>query len=90
MNILDLNVSVRLISVNPCLFMYLVSLKAANLFSIYITIFIGAYFGIAVAFMLYKNELNDAKAVDREKSVYHSDVFAMIGTLFLFLFLAII
>ncbi len=53
----------------------------------YVTfLFIGAYFGIAVSVMLYKDVLTDVKAVEREKTVYHSDVFAMIGTLFLFCF----
>jgi ammonium transporter Rh len=54
------------------------------LFSIFSVI--GAYFGIAVAYVLYNKELTDTKAQDREKSVYHSDVFAMVGTLFLFCF----
>ena len=36
--------------------------------------------------MLHKKELSDTKVQEREKSVYHSDVFAMIGTLFLFCF----
>ena len=50
-------------------------------------LFIGAYFGLAVSFMLYnKKGLEDPKAGEREKSVYHSDVFAMVGTLFLFCF----
>ena len=47
---------------------------------------LGAYFGLAVSFMLYKKEVTDTEASEREKSVYHSDVFAMIGTLFLFCF----
>jgi len=51
-----------------------------------IFLFIGAYFGIAVAYVLYKKQLNDIESTEREKSVYHSDVFAMIGTLFLFCF----
>lgn len=36
--------------------------------------------------MLYKKEVVGEEAANREKSVYHSDVFAMIGTLFLFCF----
>jgi ammonium transporter Rh len=36
--------------------------------------------------MLYNNKIATQEAEDREKSVYHSDVFAMIGTLFLFCF----
>lgn len=47
---------------------------------------VGAYFGLAVSFMLYKKEVTETEASEREKSVYHSDVFAMIGTLFLFCF----
>jgi ammonium transporter Rh len=46
----------------------------------------GAYFGIAVAYMLYDKELTSIEAEQREKSVYHSDLFAMVGTLFLFCF----
>lgn len=37
----------------------------------------GAYFGLAVAKMLYGEHLT--KENDKEGSVYHSDVFAMIG-----------
>ncbi len=39
-----------------------------------------------MAYVLYKKQLNDIESTEREKSVYHSDVFAMIGTLFLFCF----
>ena len=38
----------------------------------------GAYFGLAVTRMIY-NE-NHSKGNDKEGSVYHSDMFAMIGT----------
>ena len=48
--------------------------------------FIGAYFGIAVSYMLYDKALLTVEAEQREKSVYHSDLFAMIGTIFLFCF----
>jgi len=34
--------------------------------------------------MLYKKEVSNTEVQEREKSVYHSDIFAMIGTLFLF------
>ncbi|XP_063173378.1 ammonium transporter Rh type A isoform X2 [Candoia aspera] len=44
----------------------------------------GAYFGLAVARMLYRPGLK--KGHVKEGSVYHSDLFAMIGTLFLWLF----
>lgn len=36
--------------------------------------------------MLYNKKVTEIEASEREKSVYHSDVFAMIGTLFLFCF----
>ena len=37
----------------------------------------GAYFGLAVAGVLYRSGLR--KGHDNEESVYHSDLFAMIG-----------
>jgi ammonium transporter Rh len=42
----------------------------------------GAYFGLTVAKMLHHKDLENEK----ESAVYHSDMFAMIGTLFLWLF----
>ena len=36
----------------------------------------GAYFGLAVARVLYKKDIEDSR---KEGAVYHSDVFAMIG-----------
>ncbi|CAF1056976.1 unnamed protein product [Rotaria sordida] len=53
--------------------------------SMFVHVF-GAYFGIAVSYMLYDKELTSIEAEQREKSVYHSDLFAMIGTIFLFCF----
>ncbi|KAJ6652754.1 hypothetical protein lerEdw1_010902 [Lerista edwardsae] len=44
----------------------------------------GAYFGLMVSRMLYRPQLD--KSRERDGSTYHSDVFAMIGTLFLWLF----
>ncbi|XP_007934350.1 ammonium transporter Rh type A [Orycteropus afer afer] len=44
----------------------------------------GAYFGLAVAGVLYRSGLR--RGHDSEESVYHSDLFAMIGTLFLWMF----
>ncbi|NXG23181.1 RHAG protein, partial [Grallaria varia] len=44
----------------------------------------GAYFGLAVAWMLYRPGLKSKH--ENEESTYHSDMFAMIGTLFLWLF----
>ncbi|XP_078483673.1 rh type B glycoprotein [Ciona intestinalis] len=43
----------------------------------------GAYFGLAVARVLYKKSQTLSK---NEGSEYHSDIFAMIGTLFLWLY----
>ncbi|XP_043860572.1 ammonium transporter Rh type A [Dromiciops gliroides] len=45
----------------------------------------GAYFGLAVAGVLYRPGLRGRRH-DNEESVYHSDLFAMIGTLFLWMF----
>ncbi|NXB07876.1 RHAG protein, partial [Cnemophilus loriae] len=44
----------------------------------------GAYFGLAAAFILYRPGL--ANKHEDDESTYHSDMFAMIGTLFLWLF----
>ncbi|XP_005359839.1 ammonium transporter Rh type A [Microtus ochrogaster] len=44
----------------------------------------GAYFGLAVAGVLYRPGLR--REHKNEESVYHSDLFAMIGTLFLWIF----
>ncbi|NWT98006.1 RHAG protein, partial [Urocynchramus pylzowi] len=44
----------------------------------------GAYFGLAAAFILYRPGLTNKH--DNDESTYHSDLFAMIGTLFLWLF----
>ncbi|KAM5164667.1 ammonium transporter Rh type A [Mantella aurantiaca] len=44
----------------------------------------GAYFGLAASAVLYRSGLK--KGHDNEGSVYHSDLFAMIGTLFLWMF----
>ncbi|XP_053133189.1 ammonium transporter Rh type B isoform X2 [Hemicordylus capensis] len=44
----------------------------------------GAYFGLMVSRMLYRPHLD--RSQQREGSTYHSDLFAMIGTLFLWLF----
>ncbi|XP_006860678.1 PREDICTED: ammonium transporter Rh type A [Chrysochloris asiatica] len=44
----------------------------------------GAYFGLTVARILYRPGLRGGH--DNEESVYHSDLFAMIGTLFLWIF----
>ncbi|KAL6474159.1 hypothetical protein MHYP_G00177200 [Metynnis hypsauchen] len=44
----------------------------------------GAYFGLAVSWVLYRPNLKESSRLNG--SMYHSDVFAMIGTLFLWMF----
>ncbi|XP_021502717.1 ammonium transporter Rh type C [Meriones unguiculatus] len=44
----------------------------------------GAYFGLTVTWILYRKNLEQSK--QRQSSVYHSDLFAMIGTLFLWVY----
>uniref|UniRef100_A0A8C9NJZ9 Ammonium transporter Rh type A n=1 Tax=Serinus canaria TaxID=9135 RepID=A0A8C9NJZ9_SERCA len=44
----------------------------------------GAYFGLAAALVLYRPGLTNKH--ENDESTYHSDMFAMIGTLFLWLF----
>uniref|UniRef100_A0A7N6FJT2 Ammonium transporter AmtB-like domain-containing protein n=1 Tax=Anabas testudineus TaxID=64144 RepID=A0A7N6FJT2_ANATE len=44
----------------------------------------GGYYGLAISWILYRPNLNKSKHLNG--SVYHSDLFAMIGTLFLWLF----
>ncbi|KAK0138182.1 Ammonium transporter Rh type B [Merluccius polli] len=44
----------------------------------------GAYFGLMVTRVLYRPNLDKSK--HRNSSVYHSDLFAMIGTLYLWMF----
>uniref|UniRef100_A0A7N8Y5I5 Rh family, C glycoprotein a n=1 Tax=Mastacembelus armatus TaxID=205130 RepID=A0A7N8Y5I5_9TELE len=44
----------------------------------------GGYYGLAISWVLYRQNLNQSKHL--QGSVYHSDVFAMIGTLFLWMF----
>ncbi|GFR72859.1 ammonium transporter Rh type B-like [Elysia marginata] len=43
----------------------------------------GAYFGLAVSRVLYRD---DVEKSDKEGSVYHSDMFAVIGSVFLWMF----
>lgn len=45
----------------------------------------GAYFGLMVSRIIYTKDTEEAEE-ENEKSVYHSDIFAMIGTVFLWLF----
>lgn len=44
----------------------------------------GAYFGLVIARVLYRPQLD--KSRHREGSVYHSDLFAMIGAIYLWMF----
>uniref|UniRef100_A0A668RM58 Ammonium transporter AmtB-like domain-containing protein n=1 Tax=Oreochromis aureus TaxID=47969 RepID=A0A668RM58_OREAU len=44
----------------------------------------GAYYGLSISWMLYRPNLHQSSRL--QGSVYHSDVFAMIGTLFLWMF----
>ncbi|XP_059206911.1 rh family, C glycoprotein a [Centropristis striata] len=44
----------------------------------------GGYYGLAISWVLYRPNLNQSKRLNG--SVYHSDMFAMIGTLFLWMF----
>uniref|UniRef100_A0AAQ5YQC5 Ammonium transporter AmtB-like domain-containing protein n=1 Tax=Amphiprion ocellaris TaxID=80972 RepID=A0AAQ5YQC5_AMPOC len=44
----------------------------------------GGYYGLAISWVLYRPNLHLSKRLNG--SVYHSDVFAMIGTLFLWMF----
>nr|XP_033781397.1 ammonium transporter Rh type B [Geotrypetes seraphini] len=44
----------------------------------------GAYYGLVVAWVLYRPQLD--KSRHKERSVYHSDLFAMIGTIYLWMF----
>ncbi|XP_063055383.1 ammonium transporter Rh type B [Engraulis encrasicolus] len=44
----------------------------------------GAYFGLVVARVLYRPNLDKSK--HKNGSVYHSDIFAMIGTIYLWMF----
>nr|KAI8747398.1 ammonium transporter Rh type A-like [Biomphalaria glabrata] len=43
----------------------------------------GAYFGLTISRVLYNAEVEQSK---KENSVYHSDMFAVVGTIFLWLF----
>ncbi|XP_046714391.1 rh family, C glycoprotein a isoform X1 [Silurus meridionalis] len=44
----------------------------------------GAYYGLTISWILYRPNLNQSKRLNG--STYHSDVFAMIGTLFLWMY----
>jgi ammonium transporter Rh len=60
-------------------FILLQELKVADAGGSMVIHCFGAYFGLAVAFMLKRPEDTDNN--NKEGSVYHSDIFAMIGEL---------
>nr|BAO93205.1 Rh type B glycoprotain [Lethenteron reissneri] len=69
-------------AVNEFVGIYILRVKDAG-GSMIIHIF-GAYFGLTVTRMLYRKGLEEGHP--KEGAVYHSDLFAMIGTLFLWMF----
>lgn len=73
---------VTLFSVNEFILLSLLEVKDAG-GSMTIHTF-GAYFGLTVTWILYRPNLYLSK--EREGPVYHSDLFAMIGTLFLWMY----
>ncbi|XP_006198521.2 ammonium transporter Rh type C [Vicugna pacos] len=73
---------VTLFAVNEYILLELLEVKDAG-GSMTIHTF-GAYFGLTVTRILYRPNLYQSK--ERQSSVYHSDLFAMIGTLFLWMF----
>uniref|UniRef100_A0A8C5SGW4 Rh family C glycoprotein n=1 Tax=Laticauda laticaudata TaxID=8630 RepID=A0A8C5SGW4_LATLA len=73
---------VTLFSVNEYILLDLLHVKDAG-GSMTIHTF-GAYFGLTVTSILYRPNLEQTK--DKQESLYHSDLFAMIGTLFLWMY----
>ncbi|XP_057350677.1 ammonium transporter Rh type C isoform X2 [Manis pentadactyla] len=73
---------VTLFSVNEFILLSLLEVKDAG-GSMTIHTF-GAYFGLTVTWILYRPNLYQSK--ERESSVYYSDLFAMIGSLFLWMY----
>uniref|UniRef100_A0A8D0EB80 Rh family C glycoprotein n=1 Tax=Salvator merianae TaxID=96440 RepID=A0A8D0EB80_SALMN len=73
---------VTLFSVNEYILLNLLHVKDAG-GSMTIHTF-GAYFGLTVTAILYRSNLESTK--DKQGSVYHSDLFSMIGTLFLWMY----
>ncbi|XP_041037645.1 ammonium transporter Rh type B-A-like isoform X1 [Carcharodon carcharias] len=71
-----------LFSINEFILLSLLEIKDAG-GSMTIHTF-GAYFGLTIARILYRAHLD--KSRDREGSVYHSDLFAMIGAIYLWMF----
>ncbi|XP_038603480.1 ammonium transporter Rh type C isoform X2 [Tachyglossus aculeatus] len=75
-------IQVTLFSVNEYILLNLLHVKDAG-GSMTIHTF-GAYFGLMVTWILFRPNLEQSK--ERQSSVYHSDLFAMIGTLFLWMY----
>ncbi|XP_057576074.1 ammonium transporter Rh type C isoform X2 [Hippopotamus amphibius kiboko] len=73
---------VTLFSVNEFILLNLLEVKDAG-GSMTIHTF-GAYFGLTVTWILYRPNLYQSK--ERQSPVYYSDLFAMIGTLFLWMY----
>ncbi|KAM4831077.1 ammonium transporter Rh type C [Urocitellus parryii] len=73
---------VTLFTVNEFILLNLLEVKDAG-GSMTIHTF-GAYFGLTVTWILYRRNLEQSK--QRQSSTYHSDLFSMIGTLFLWIF----
>ncbi|XP_051837046.1 ammonium transporter Rh type C [Antechinus flavipes] len=73
---------VTLFSVNEFILLNLLQVKDAG-GSMTIHTF-GAYFGLTVTWILYRPNLEQSK--ERQSSVYTSDLFAMIGTLYLWMY----
>ncbi|CAB3988163.1 ammonium transporter Rh type A-like [Paramuricea clavata] len=65
-------------------FILLEELKVADAGGSMVIHCFGAYFGLALSFVLKRPEDTDNNA--KEGSVYHSDIFAMIGTIFLWMY----
>ncbi|KAF7466952.1 ammonium transporter Rh type C [Marmota monax] len=73
---------VTLFTVNEFILLNLLEVKDAG-GSMTIHTF-GAYFGLTVTWILYRRNLEQSKR--KQSSAYHSDLFSMIGTLFLWIF----
>ncbi|XP_028404508.1 ammonium transporter Rh type A-like isoform X2 [Dendronephthya gigantea] len=75
-------IEIIMFSVNE--FILLKELKVADAGGSMVIHCFGAYFGLAVSFMIRRPEDTDNNP--KEGSVYHSDIFSMIGTIFLWMY----
>ncbi|XP_046842725.1 ammonium transporter Rh type B-A-like [Xenia sp. Carnegie-2017] len=75
-------IEIVMFSVNE--FILLDKLKVADAGGSMVIHCFGAYFGLALSFMLKRPQDTDNNP--KEGSVYHSDIFAMIGTVFLWMY----